>query len=109
METWRAAVPRSRWWTDANTVSRLRRSVALQGIGQQWEPAVATLIAGDLEAAVPRSRRWTDAKTVSRLRRSVALQGIGQQWEPAVATLIDRDLEVCGPSQPPVDRWQHRF
>src|SRR6516162_1995308 len=49
METW-GLVPRSRRWTDANTVSRLRRSVALQGIGQQWKPAVATLIDGDLGA-----------------------------------------------------------
>src|SRR6516165_7635292 len=53
METWRAAFPRSRWWTDANTVSRLRRSVALQGIGWQWQPAVATLIGGDLEGCGP--------------------------------------------------------
>src|SRR6516225_6344016 len=53
METWRAAVPRSRRWTDANTVSRLRRSVALQGIGWQWQPAVATLIGGDLEGCGP--------------------------------------------------------
>jgi hypothetical protein len=41
------------WWTDADTVSRLRRSVALQGIGQQWQPAVATLINGDLEGCGP--------------------------------------------------------
>src|SRR6516162_8207392 len=53
METWRAAVPGSRRWTDADTVSRLRRSVALQGIGRQWQPAVATLIDGDLEGCGP--------------------------------------------------------
>src|SRR6516162_5117909 len=52
METW-GLVPRSRRWTDANTVSQLRRSVALQGIGQQWEPAMATLIDGDLEGCGP--------------------------------------------------------
>jgi hypothetical protein len=34
--TWRAAVPRSRRFADVNTVSRLRRSVALQGFGRQW-------------------------------------------------------------------------
>src|SRR6516225_10436195 len=62
METCRAAVPRSRRWTDANTVSRLRRSVALQGIGQRWQPAVATLIDGDLEGCGPSQPRWTDAK-----------------------------------------------
>src|SRR6516164_8579550 len=52
METWRAAVPRSRWWTDGNTVSRLRRSV-VQEIGWQWQPAVATMIDGDLEGCGP--------------------------------------------------------
>jgi len=52
METWRAAVPRSRWWTDANTVSRLRRSV-VQEIGKRWQPAVATMIDGDLEGCGP--------------------------------------------------------
>jgi hypothetical protein len=31
------------------TVSRLRRSVALQEIGKRWQPAVATMIDGDLE------------------------------------------------------------
>ena len=36
-----------------NTVSRLRRSVALQGIGQQGQPAVATMIGGDLEGCGP--------------------------------------------------------
>src|SRR6516225_2469492 len=92
METWRAAVPGSRRWTDANTVSRLRRSVALQGIGWQWPPAVATLIDGDLAGLRPVAA-GTDGNTVSRLRRSVALQGIGRQWQPAVATLIDEDLE----------------
>jgi len=65
METWRAAVPRSRWWTDANTVSRLRQSVALQGIGQQWQPAVATLIAGDLEGCGP-SQPLVDSQVVLR-------------------------------------------
>src|SRR6516164_424184 len=51
METWRA-VPRSRWSTDGNTVSRLRRSV-VQEIGWQWQPAVATMIDGDLEVCGP--------------------------------------------------------
>ena len=37
----------------ANTVSRLRRSVALQGIGQQWQLAVATMIDEDLEGRGP--------------------------------------------------------
>ena len=37
----------------ANTVSRLRRSVALQGIGRQWQPAAATMIGEDLEGCGP--------------------------------------------------------
>src|SRR5262245_43045358 len=78
--TWRAAVPRSRRFADVNNVPRLRRSVALQRIGQQSPSgAVTTMIGGDLEGCDPSQPPLYEILIVFRGADGAdALQGIGQ-------------------------------